>query len=361
MANIDTQLLLFLLRNDEGACPPSAQVRHSSPRLYEKAILNKVPHALAHFVKCRSCYSLLKPTAQKKIAQLQKISLLSQFLYEREKQQLVTLMKKHKIRGIFFKDSAEKLRRKFFLTTDIDFLLDPKSAEMLDIVLTEQGYRKKAYPPKEITYSQKGRLHIDVHTLLAYPHFESLTKSEQNMIADLSAETLSPSSQHKQNSHELKKENLLFVLCVRYLLNDLMTGLGGLEEIVRLARALTPTQWRSFLQRAQRYHFSNEALFLMATGSQVFQIPLPSRIRSALSWKTKLMSAYVQPEWLAEFPKLKQWTWEKNRTMAHRHYKRLGIMKLILSEKTPYTRLIRPKIIVTLTDGFWKRFYEHAQ
>ncbi|OGJ37516.1 MAG: hypothetical protein A2383_00645 [Candidatus Pacebacteria bacterium RIFOXYB1_FULL_39_46] len=343
MLNADIEILVFLLQNNSSVCPPINLVKKSTSKLYEKAMFNKVFHALDHFTNCQNCQKHLNKSFKNKLIKHQKNSIFSSLLYEKEKQRLISFLEKTKIKGIFFKDFKNKLNQQLFLTNDLDLLTNKQGMMIIDQWLTNQGYKKTIYPPKEITYSKARYLNLDIHSMIAHPHFGTLNAQEILIVRKFSTALLNNT---KHNHHIQNKNYQLLSLCIRFLFNDLATGLGTLYEIGKLTQTYKkPSQWSNFLQLAKQYQFQNEAWLMIILSNCFFRYSTPSFISKNTSWKILILAHLLPIEWFAEFPPLKFWHLKKYEPKIKKILIRLNILKLIIKNDSSLVRLIRPRIM----------------
>lgn len=348
MQNTDTAILVFLLSTNGSVCPPAFLIKQSTTELYRKALRNKVAFALAHFLHCPTCRKELSQSFMKELAKHQKNSVVSRLLYEQEKRRLSNFLRKNKLRGLFFKDTKRKLSQQLFLTDDIDLLIDKEGALMLSRWLSDLGYKKTVPLPKEVTYSRNGQINIDIHTMIAYPHSGGLGKQEMRLIQQFSAALLKLTHDCASSLSDLPNKNYqLLSLCIRFIFNDLMTGLGTLYELTQMTgRYKNQRQWHEFLLLAGQYQLKNEVLFLVAMGKKHFQLPIPSIVIGTIPWKIKMLASSIPASQIAEFPPIKQWQLRKHREMKRNFHVNLGILKLLISDRTSLIRLFRPKIVI---------------
>jgi hypothetical protein len=264
-------------------------------------------------------------------------------------------LKRKKIKAIFFKDSPTKSQQQLFLVSDIDLLTDQRVARVLDQWLTKNGYKKTAYPPKEITYSKDSRLDVDVHTQIAHPHFGTLTKSEKRIVEKFSKALLTKIKANQQKFFIQDKNYQLLSLCIRFLFNDLATGLGTLHEQVILANTFKkPKEWVSFLHLAEQYQFKNAVWLMLLLGRRFFSIPLPDFVVHGTPGRVVFLANILPAAWFVEFPALKAWHSKKNKSVVMDSYNRLKLIKLILKEDTSLFRLLRPRIALFFWRAGWQ-------
>ncbi|PIS09492.1 hypothetical protein COT75_01325 [Candidatus Beckwithbacteria bacterium CG10_big_fil_rev_8_21_14_0_10_34_10] len=348
-----SRLLIFLLRHRLKKCPTSNYFPINEKKLLQTAIKNKVVFVLFHFLKCPICQKKISQITIKKLHNFQKYSLCNSLLLEKEKNDISRFLEQKKIKAVNLTDFSfyKKMifHQQYITGSDLDLLVEKSKLKKISTFLQKKGYSIKKKYIQEVTLSHpENKTIIDLHFLLAWPftddEFNILNKKS---LYKLTKELLKNCQKDKKTHfYKLSKECFLFSLIIHFWTNDLLKGLRNLFDIIEFTTCYDKeVNWESFISLSGRYQAKNISLFTLFLGNQIFGLPFPLGLKKAakIPFRTKVLLPYFSAEKIAIFPPLK--VWHSQNKKFQKIKKDIFFIKIILSEKLPIKRLLRPKIL----------------
>lgn len=154
-------------------------------------------------------------------------------------------------------------------------------------------------------------------------------------------------------------EHYVLSLCIRYWHNDMLCGLYSLYEVMQFCYTQrTHIRWKQVFHLADGYSMRNELLCILTLGNRTFGIPLPKEVIDRMMLRVKLFSVSVTIRDIAVFPPISKWHQKRFRDISHKKYTKFSILKILINQRTPLLRCVRPRI---LTFAFLSlcRYYYH--
>lgn len=342
--------LLIQLMSNKDFCPSKTQSLVNEKLLLNLAKLNKVDYCLEHFLHCEQCQ--LRRSAQF----LAKIRLL------RQGRTIRSLLYQHEYRH--FQDQKQKLQRQLSGKKAIAFkpyASSTSSLADLDVLVGRQDlplfishYQQEQYLVKRQGKKKEVQLRhphshftLDLHFLLAYPHYQDLEPAEYQLIEQLSADVLEQQAS-ATITPTISQELLLVVALSRYWYNDLLCGIKTPYELAALWKSKKQPNWQRLIALLRHYHFLDQGLFALALAARLNNSALPKTISHRLTPLSKLLTHAFSLYDLAIFPKIDRWYRKENQPWVKQHMHKYAFVKLVLTHQHNFLRLFRPRIILFL-------------
>lgn len=343
-----TKILVYFLRDQIDFCPTKHNLVIEERLLLETAIRSKLQHVLFHFLTCDNCRIRVTKSWIAKIHQLHVTSIYRAMVWQREKETLNTVLIKYCVHGILFKQHKKihQNDKMSFTGSDVDVIVSHADFHHIILEYIKMGYQKKLKGiHKEIQLVHpKYSFEIDLHFLIAYPHFSELNEKEHRMAQSLTNDLLKNTPKNTYGLVELSLEWYLLALLIRYWHNDLMTGLRDLKTIIEYMQLpKTLLLWDNFMHLVKKYDMKNELFFVLSVGSNIFKEPLPKKIQSAIPWWIRQMAASISVKDIALFPPIMKWNWKIYRQQVDIIYRQYDIIRRILKPKAWLYRLAHPR------------------
>lgn len=344
-----TKILVYFLRDQIDFCPTKYNLVIEERLLLETAIRNKLQHVLFHFLTCDNCRIRVTKSWITKINQLRITAIFRAMIWQKEKEKLNLVLKKHFICGILFKQQKRKTCQDdgvIFTGSDVDVLVPYTDFIHIISEYTKMGCQKKLKGiNKEIQLVHpKYSFEIDLHFLIAYPHFSELNEKEYRMVQSFTNDLFKNTPKNTYGLVELSLEWYLLASLIRYWHNDLMTGLRDLKIIIEYMQLPeTLLLWDNFMHLVEKYDMKTELFFVLSVGSNIFKEPLSKKIQSAIPRWIRLIAASISAIDIALFPPIMKWNWKKHRQHVDIVYRQYDIIKRILKPNLFLQRLLHPR------------------
>lgn len=342
-------ILTHFVHDMDGFCPIKYNLFIDERLLYEIATRNKIQHVLFHFLLCPLCRKQIHIKFKAQLEELRFTKKLRLLLWSRERMILEEVLRKYDIYGILFKQHREKGEAGGFRIAtgfDLDVLVRKEDVSIIVFEYTKMGYvqQKKGIQKEIQLINKKNGFEIDLHFLLAYPHYSQLDEKEYGAVQSVTNDLFF--SIHSKSTHlvDLPTEWYIVVLFIRYWYNDLMTGLRDMHDILTLSEHFQNTNvWNSVFRRVIRYSLKNEFLFVLSVASATFKAPLPGSVRRAMPWWIFFMRSWVSPEDIAVFPPITKWHKKKYSRSVRVLFSRYAALKYILKLDARFVRIFTPR------------------
>lgn len=349
------QLLMAFLIRERWYCPSVSRVRYQENVLLQVALRNKIQNVLFHFLDCAECRKNSTDWFVRILESYRKKRILYQLLFAEEKRRLQNILRRKKLRAVLYKSTGPYFRKTlandFHDGSDMDVLIEKKDIIYLVDEYRALGYKKMpAIVPKEVTIQNPANFfEIDLHYLLAYPHYGGLSQPELTMLRSFTTDFFSSARSASYGLFRPSQEYMFLSLLIRFWFNDTMTGLGELFKITKIySRYVDNIRWGALVTLADTYAFRNECMFILKLGSLLFQTRLPQKRESEVPFRVTLFVPSISVDDVAIFPPIRRWYHKRYNTFAHRLYLRYFFLKLWLNQNTDPLRLLRPRIVVFL-------------
>jgi hypothetical protein len=344
--------LLIKFMIDNNFCPSVNKIKIDESILEEIAKRNKITHHLFHFLNCKNCKAKISKKFCSKIKKIYKKRVLNLLLYQQELAIFNKLIKKNNKPAVIFKRNNT----------------DPTSASDIDVLILEKDlfffieeYKKIGYKASKI-FSDKEvhitnpitKFSIDLHFLIAHPHYKTISKKEKRSINKISKDIIKTHFL-KENESSISKELMLASTIIRYWHNDLLCGLKTLKDIMLLLNSFQePKEINRLIILLKKYEILNYAFFTFQLGSKVFSTPIPDKILDKTPYLIKRLNCMISKYEISIFPDILKWYDDDNLNWVKKYYNKLNIIKIILNEEVPLTRKIRPQIIIVFLNSIFK-------
>lgn len=338
-----------IVSTESCACPriPLLSLQQEHELLW-LASYNKAFGNVFHYIHCASCSRHISVSFMK---QLMGAEFTANSDYRKKAEELRTLRSVVSRGGhtaVFYKTSPFQpgFVSRDSVSSDIDVLVSRSVCDTLVQWYTNRGYALRRYPPKEYTVSHpRSGIRIDIHTLVAYPHFGDMSRERIAMMERLTRDMLIYT--HKKNGILVSDPPYyVFYSAVNFWYNDLGFGMHTLYQIVHTLRLLSPADRRRLHAILTEYQWRTLFSFIAEAGFMFYNIPLPAFVR-ALSGLPPARDTYLNL-FLRHFIVLRipMDAWHRShKQWARRVFTDMGILDTLLRDSLPSGRLLRPKII----------------
>lgn len=339
--------ILIQLMINKKFCPSNTYPFLNENLIIKLARRNKIDEYLSHFINCSYCQKKRSKKFISKINNQNKKRIFQILSYKKELAKFNKIKKKNNLPAIAYKKNSTNIRS----SSDIDILVFKKDLPKFIKEYKKIGYKiSKVICKKEVhLINPNNNFAIDLHFLIAYPHFFSLSKKDLDMVKKISRQMLTLQSPNKIKP-SLDKELVLTSLLIRYWHNDLSCGLKTFYEIMLMLKSFQSSKEISkLIKLLKKYEFLNLSLFTFLIGSKIFSIPIPQKIKLHIPLLIKLLVNSISKYKISIFPNINSWHHSQNISWAINYNNHLNFIKLIVDDKTNFWRKIRPKIILFIT------------
>lgn len=338
------QILLNLLR-DSRFCPFETCPSVNTKLLFFLARANKTEYTLLHFDTCPVCSKKISKSFKRMLHTIKQKEIVDPLMFESERTCLELILKRRHIRGVLFKHHNSRKR----FGGDMDLLVSRKDIPIIRDEYAMRKYRISAkVAHKEIqAVNPKINYKLDIHHLIAYPHFGWLNKEEISMLAQYSSDLFLEENGKKYGIINMSPERYVVTRAIHYWYNDMLCSLYPLYEISIFCYERRHTlDWDKLFRIADAYSMRNEIIFIFFLSNKILDSEIPVEIKKKLSIRIVIAASALMPDDIIYFPSVCLWYHRRYRDIAQRKYKKYSIVKLLVSQNTPFTRLLRVRIIL---------------
>ncbi len=298
--------------------------------------LNKLRYFFSHLSLCKTCQLYFGS------------KLVGVFINEERKNFIRTVYldsHRHLIHRLIennqFHCIEAKYRSKLSMGLDIDYLISSTDFLKFATLLYVNGFKFKQKYLHEVHFIDKKHcLEVDAHFLSSSPR-----------------DSIFPNVKMKRLTSELlldmglTPELLLFSSIVRFWTNDLHRGIRGLYDLVEFIR-VRQINWKRFFQIAEKYQFSNEAVFSLMTAENIFGFTFIPKwyLKIFFRFRISFLAHFFSNEKLTYFEAQEYWGDENN------FWTKRYVLELFLLQKLLYlpihSILIRPRILFMMITCF---------
>lgn len=364
----EIKILLLLITQPRSHLPSNFSYSEINwDRVLDYAQDNKVLSFILHPLACTRCQQIIP---EKTLDEIIKKQLVYSYIYKlqkKEKNKLISIFWKQKIKAIPMKDySYYGLRYPFSgfpEKLDIDFFLPFNSSPKIDRIMSQQKYVSIEYDfPKDNFASLEKDYVKKKHSfqILVNYHFKDALPATKGKINPLSQKKVDKFT--KQYIRSLKKfshykfflpsleMNFVF-LCLHFFFRDNFNGLRTLYEISQLVKQYGgEMDWQRMFRIVKKLEVESYFIFVVKISNIVFGAPLKPVVEDKIkksfniNLALKLYSPFLSA--VAEGPE--EWTNPKhNRSIRLYRF----LLRLILWQK-PLIRKVGPRLIIY----FWIYF-----
>ena len=289
----------------------------------------------------------------KQLSHLRTYTIANSLMYEKERETFTSYLYQQGIQAIEFKCFRNNTPKKENIllshrSADLDVLVSKKDFIRIASEYLRKGYTKKTKGRyKEIQLIHPvSKFEIDLHFLLAYPHYGDLNSAEYTAIEEFTKAILEKGVRTHAGFFSMSREDYVLSLCIRYWHNDLLCGLYPFYELMRFCHMRrSQVNWKEVFHLADTYLMRNELLCILALGNRIFGIPLPGEVIDRMTFRIKLFSFAVTLRDVAVFPPVSKWYQKRFRDISDKKYTKFFILKLLINQRTPLLRCMRPRIL----------------
>lgn len=339
----ETQSVAVIVRLliDKSYCPTESGVPIYGSTIYALAVRNKAAHVLRHFITCSRCQKRINKGVRKKIKTTLQSSLFRNLYLQRELMDTQAIFKAKRLRGVLFKWHAHSP----VAGSDIDLLVSPTDFATAIAAFRAKGYaietNGRSFKEAHLIHPRR-RTHIDLHFLVAYPHFWGLDEYDVSLLKRASQMCLADNRFTHFGLVHSSIEWFLVIKVIGYWYNDLLTGLGTLLSLMTTCSQYKDTiDWQKFLAVVESLSMKHEALFVLALGSRFFDIPLPSIIQRAMPLRVRMLAAIPSVESVSVFPPMQDWYLARYFRESQRRFLRFSFFKFTVRQRVPLLPLVK--------------------
>lgn len=354
LRHIDDQVVRVLVNSlihRDTFCFAGYLARVDMRDLLETALRNKIEYVLFHISDCRNCRA---HAGSEILAELKQIRFRTRYALLHRASELRTLEKllASKIGALALKelDPQGVIGETDFrhTGTDLDILLRPEDMEKLVSMYVRHGYRRTAdtVPKETVIVNPRTGFEIDIHSMVAYPHYGGLTPVEDARIRRISGDMVGLAT-HSGGLRYLDPARYFFIQIIRYWYNDMLCGLNGLYQIGSFpGRNSNRINWRIFHELTDKYALAGEVSFVLSLAGMVFGFGIPEELRRYTPLSTGIFASLYSPSEIARFPYIKKWDIPRYHGVVARRYRKFFLVKLLVNGDTPRLRLLRPRLLL---------------
>lgn len=345
----ETRMLILLLVRGPSFCPAGVLGYPDESRLIALARRNKVEYLLTHFSDCSACRVRAGRRMKQEIRTVRRRTVAALLYRQGMLADIHRAAKRMRIRAVAFKQipatfEAPGSSGLMHGGNDLDILMTVSEGEMLAAEYRAAGYEKTRFGARK-EFQMKHPAHgfeIDIHHLVAHPHYDALRGGELRKIADFSSALLAASP---VGLSVLSPRDYLVTLSVRFWYNDMLCGLRDLFLLARFMERSSPATRRETLHRARRHNVVNELLWMLCVAERLLAIPMRHELRRLTPLRIRLSSYGVSVEDIAVFPSISDWHRTGTSPGMRRRHTRYGVLRLLVGNDVGVMRLLRPSII----------------
>lgn len=351
--NTVTCVLIKMLLNGFDYCPYEQGKKIDEKYLYIIASRNKLIHVLDHCLRCITCSRHISIPMMKKLAHHRMQTVAHLLIYKMERKKFQSFLKQQHIHAVEFKRSINEraTERNIFSShrsADLDVLVSSDDAINISARYSKMGYKKKTKgEQKELQLiNTASGFEIDLHFLLAYPHYGNLSSTEYAIVEQFTQTVLANSTSGRFGITYISLEYFILSSCMRYWYNDMLCGLYPLYKLMQFCYTQrTKIRWEQVFQLAEKYAMRNEMLFILELGNRIFGTPLPKEVMDNMTFRIKYTAFSITMQDIAIFPPITKWCHKRFRDISHKKYTKFFILKTVINQRTPLLRCIRPRIL----------------
>ncbi len=338
-----------IVSTESRACPHIPQLSlQQEHELLWLASYNKAYGNVFHYIHCVFCRRHISDSFMKQLMGAEFTAMSDCRKKLKELRTLVSVIGRGRYTAVFYKTSPfhPGFLSRENVSSDIDVLVSGSACDGLVRRYVKRGYTLKRYPPKECTVSNPhSGIRIDIHTLVAHPHFGDMSYERMTMIKRLTHDMLVYT--HEESSKRVSDPPYyVFYLAVSFWYNDLGFGMHTLYQIVHSLLALSPADRRRLYALLNEYQWYTLFSFIAEAGSVFYKISLPSSVRAlfGLSPAFRTYLNFFLRHFIVVRVSMEAWHHARNK-WAQRVFTDIGILDTLLRDLVPHGRLLRPKII----------------
>lgn len=351
--NTATRILIKMLLNGFNYCPYKHFKQIDEQYFYIIASRNKLVYLLYHCLRCSTCSQYMSARMLKQLSRVRMYAIANFLMYKKERDTFTSYLYQQGIHAIEFKCFRNNTPKKRNIllshrSVDLDALVSKKNVARIASEYLRIGYTKKTKGRyKEIQLIRfVPKFEIDLHFLLAYPHYGDLNSAEYTAIEEFTKAILEKGVRTHAGFFSMSREDYVLSLCIRYWHNDMLCGLYPLYELMRFCYIQrTKIRWKQVFHFADTYSMRNEMLCILALGNRIFGTPLPKEVNGRMTFRIKFISFSVTIRDIAVFPPISKWYQKRFRDISHKKYTKFFILKTVINQRTPFLRCIRPRIL----------------
>ena len=348
----ETQSVTVIIRllTDTSYCPTDSGERVYGSTLYALAVRNKAVHILSHFLTCHRCKKSISKDVRMNINTTLKSSLFRNLYLQRELIDTQAIFKAKRLRGVLFKWHTHSS----IAGSDIDLLVSPIDFVTATAIYRDKGYaietNGRSFKEAHLIHPQH-QTHIDLHFLIAYPHFWGLDEYDVSLLKRASLMCLTDNrSAHYGLSHT-SIEWFIIIKVIGFWYNDLLTGLGTLHVLMTTCRQYKDTiNWQKLLTLVESLSIKHEALFVLAIGSRFFDISLPAKVVRAMSLRVRVLAAMHTVESVAIFPPMQDWYLARYFRESQRRFLYFSLLKFAVRQHVPLMQFVKQLHLRTIRE-----------
>lgn len=349
----DTVNLLLEWCKNSNYCPTANGVSVHELSLYILSVRNKLVHVLFHLSHCHLCRPQISRRFRKKLAVLEREHIVNAMLIQHEELVLRDLLKIAGMKAVFFKQFSVQNDRKLLIEfhSDLDILIMKQNLQTFVQLYKYRGYSVySTVVKKEIKLiNPKSHIKIDIHFLIAFPHYGDLTPLELQTVQRFGDDLFRFSSASSDVIVRPAVEYQYISMIMRFLWNDMVLCLRTLHDITQVYNLHQKSiNWRVFFAITDKYGITSEVLFVLCLSGKIFYNPLPHQVSEKLTWFVTALAENISVRDIVLFPSVNNWYSGTNAQFVHQYYQRYTLLKLCLHHNTPFIRLIRPRILLFL-------------
>lgn len=348
----ETQSVTVIIRllTDKSYCPTDNGERVYGSTIYTLAVRNKASHILSHFLTCPRCQKGISKDVRTKIRTTLKSSLFRNLYLQRELMDTQAIFKAKRLRGVLFKWHVHSP----IAGSDIDLLVSPGDFTTAIAAFRAKGYaietRGRASKEAHLIHPRY-QTHIDLHFLIAYPHFWGLDEYDVSLLQRASLMCLTDNRPARYGLMHTSIEWFITIKVIGFWYNDLLTGLGTLHLLMTTCRQYKDSiDWQKLLAIVELLSIKHEALFVLAIGSRFFDIPLPSIIQQTTPLRVRVLAATQTVGAVAIFPPMQDWYLARYFRESQRRFLYFSLLKFALHQRVPLMQLIKQLHLRTLRE-----------
>lgn len=369
--NLATTTILRILNgfliNGINYCPYGQGVHIDETYLYTIASRNKLSHLLFHCLRCSTCSRCMSVRMQKQLSRLRMNTVAKLLLYEKEREAFRSFLCRKHIHAVEFKcfrnDNLTNENALFFhRSADLDVLVSKKDFRRIASEYLRMGYTKKTkgrYKEIQLVHPVS-KFEIDLHFLLAYPHYGGLNSTEYTVIKKFTNALLERGDKIHDGFISISREHYILSLCIRYWYNDMLCGLYSLYELMQFCYTQrTNIRWEQVFHLADMYSMRNEMLYILKLGNRIFGAPLPREVIDRITYRIRVFSCSITIWDIVIFPPISKWYHKRFRDISHKKYTKFFILKILINQRTPLLRCMRPRILAFVFISLCRYIYHH--
>ncbi len=355
-----TQILKYLFLSDENACPfAHLSIQEDVSSLIDFAQRNKCLHVLFHFTKCTRCRQMIGNGAYQKLMKLQLVALSRASVIAEERTRLISMASNIRSRIVFYKQSpVQTPHTTLKVSNDIDVLTSESIQQQLCSMYADAGYVAKVHAPKEVSlHSPSNFSSIDLHTLVAYPHYGNVRDSRHQMIARFSRELYTNARKDTRTGVYVSDACTHLIFLVLYFwYNDLGFGIQTLYVFLSTISTLSDHELTALEALTRDYKIHRLFSFIVHTSHMFFEREIPRSI--AKKFRLSIFQSCLSHLFIDNFivTRLLIRDWDPRDQKIRNLYRKYYLFDLILDENLSPLRLLRLRILRLYISAFASRF-----